>query len=61
MLCASKSLIEVSLSVYLAAKHRQDYAHIVFGNDSTIFLHEINENSNLSFYNGLFFLTLLTK
>lgn len=55
MLYASRSLTEVSLSVYLAAKNRQDYAHIAFGNNSTIFLHEINEIFNLSVYIGLFF------
>lgn len=55
MVCASKTLTEISLSVYLAARDRQDYTHIAFGNVSAIFLHEINENSNLSAYIGLFF------
>lgn len=48
-------------SLTLAANDRQDYAHIAFGNDSAIFLHEINENSNFYVYIGLSLLTFLTK
>lgn len=46
--CSEPANLSLKCLHFLITKDRQDYTHIAFGNDSTNFLHEINENFHLS-------------